>query len=295
MKCLSCGETTFDIVKYDNHIFKFHYKYFLRFFFKKIDFLIPNFTFLKKLKKNSSNVFKGNIYICKKCRLGEAVEKPSVSELSKYYQNFYWQSFRNNKNENLLNKSFNKSSRAIQQANYILKYSLKEINDILEVGGGNCDTSLLLRDKNNKIKISCCDSKFWKDYYKTNIINHIEELFPFSSESKYDLIISSHHLEHMLDLKNSINALYNLLKDDGYLFVEVPNTPDVYWKRYIIDTPHLFFFTQKSLINVFKKSGFRLVGSQIFGNTYDDLIKKVGQNYQNINKDGAYLKAVFKK
>lgn len=294
MKCLSCNLNNFNIIKYDNHAFIFHYKYFLRNILKKIGFLISDSPFFYRVKRASDNTFKGQIYICKNCGFGEAVNKPSKNEVSKYYNKFYWQIFRLNKNKNLLNTNFKKNLRAIHQCKFILKY-LKNKKNILEIGGGECNTSLLLREKVKNIKIECCDSLFWKKYYKKNNIVYINKMFPFFNKKKYDLIISSHHLEHMLDLKKSIQHFHKLLKNDGLLFIEVPNTTQFYWKNYIIDTPHLYFFTKKSFRNIFAKFGFKLVDLQIFGNSYEEILEKKKQNYQKIKKNGAYLKAILKK
>lgn len=292
MKCFSCSKSNFHIVKYDNHVFKISLKYFLRNILKKLNFFVP--TFLYRLKRASNNTFKGDIYVCKNCGFGELNNKPSVSKLLNYYKKFYWQTFRANKNENLLNLNFDKNLRAIHQVNSILKFLKNRKYNVLEIGGGECNTSLYLRKKKNII-ISCCDSSFWKDYYKKNNINHIKKMFPFQVKKKYDLIISSHHLEHMLDLKKSIQSLYKLLNNQGLLFIEVPNTPNIYWKKYIIDTPHIFFFTKISFENIFEKFSFKITNCQIFGNSYEKILEKKKPNYQKINKNGAYLKAILRK
>lgn len=297
MKCISCNEEKFNLIHYDRHVFELNYKFFVRNFLKKIDFIIPNSNFFNYLKKLSQNVFKGKIAVCKNCGFGEALNKPAKDHLKNYYNKFYWQNFRNQKSGNLKNISFNKNIRAIQQFNFIKNNcNLNLQKSILEVGGGSCCTSLLLRENSNQNNdLSCCDSIFWAEYYEQNNINFIDKYFPFIQNKKYDLILSSHQLEHVDDLVSNINGFRSLLNDNGFLFIEVPNTPEIYWKRYIIDTPHLFFFTKKSLINIFQRQNFKLIDVVSFGNTYDEILKKKRQDYNVIRDDGAYLKAIFKK
>ena len=80
-----------------------------------------------------------------------------------------------------------------------------------------------------------------------------------------------------------------------YIFIEVPNVNPSYWKLDTLDTPHLYFFTKKSLQNCLDKFGFDLISIETFGNSYEELLSKKKQNYEIQRDDGAYLKALFKK
>ena len=50
-----------------------------------------------------------------------------------------------------------------------------------------------------------------------------------SSKQQFDLILLVHSLEHMLDLDKVVRNVHNLLKDKGYVYVEVPGLRN--WNR----------------------------------------------------------------
>ena len=52
----------------------------------------------------------------------------------------------------------------------------------------------------------------------------------FSSiKQQFDLILLVHSFEHMLDLDKVVRNVHNLLKDQGYVYVEVPGLRN--WNR----------------------------------------------------------------
>lgn len=86
------------------------------------------------------------------------------------------------------------------------------------------------------------------------------ESFAQSASEKYDFILMSHVLEH-IDKKSIIGTLRiikdRLLKDDGVLFIVVPNAQSsthAYWAYE--DFTHTVLFTTGSLIYVLKSAGF---------------------------------------
>ena len=91
----------------------------------------------------------------------------------------------------------------------------------------------------------------------------IEDIFSFKPKERFDLIITTHTLEH-LPKENLINILKYfrefLLKENGAIFVAVPNAQSFtgcYWAYE--DFTHHTLFTAGSLIYVLKMSGFKSV------------------------------------
>jgi len=295
IQCYSCNNNDFVTYSYDYHVFKFNFKYLIKRLLKNIDFLIPNFSIFKKIKKISSNTFKGKIKVCTNCGFGEALYKPSSAKLKEYYEKFYWTSYRNKSSK--FNEYYLTDLRAIHQANTIKDNIDININEILEVGGADCCTSLYLKHQlgDNNLQIFNCDAHIWKDYSHKNNINYLSEEELTNSKKKFQLIISSHQLEHVNNISKCLSNFINHLKGNGYIFIEVPNTNLSYWNMPISDTPHLYFFTRKSLQQCAEKFRLDLVCMDIFGNSYKDLLDKKKQNYQIHNEEGAYLKALFKK
>lgn len=71
----------------------------------------------------------------------------------------------------------------------------------------------------------------------------------------FDCIIFSHVLEHIVDLSETINSISKLLKDDGLLYVEVPDANR--YKDYLfspyqdINTEHINHFSLKTIHTLF--------------------------------------------
>lgn len=77
----------------------------------------------------------------------------------------------------------------------------------------------------------------------------------------YDCVILSHVMEHLLDLKSAVSSIQNLLRDDGLVYIEVPDANR--YKDFIfspfqdINTEHINHFSLGALQNLF--ADFQLV------------------------------------
>ena len=80
------------------------------------------------------------------------------------------------------------------------------------------------------------------------------DIFSYKPIEKFDCIIFSHVLEHIRDLKRAVQDLTEWLKDDGILYIEVPNAGR-YAEQYIVpyyyfDCEHINHFDKISLCNL---------------------------------------------
>jgi 2-polyprenyl-3-methyl-5-hydroxy-6-metoxy-1,4-benzoquinol methylase len=81
----------------------------------------------------------------------------------------------------------------------------------------------------------------------------------------FDLVIMNHTLEHMDNPSYFLSKIYKLLKNNGILFVDVPNAGGVgarllgkHWP-YLAPDEHKQQFTRKTLSDLFKKNGFKII------------------------------------
>ena len=82
-------------------------------------------------------------------------------------------------------------------------------------------------------------------------------------EHLYDIVIANHTLEHILDLRTAMDNVRNFLKDDGIVYVEVPDasgysthgTPPFFFAT----LEHVVHFTSGALENLAAISGFEIV------------------------------------
>tara|TARA_R110002020_G_scaffold17479_2_gene61352 strand:- start:10 stop:864 length:855 start_codon:yes stop_codon:yes gene_type:complete len=112
-------------------------------------------------------------------------------------------------------------------------------------------------------------------------INLDDQLFSVASK-KFDVITMWHVLEHVLDLKKHIEWLKNHLREEGTLFVAVPNYKSYdsqkykhFWAAY--DVPrHLHHFSQHSIKKLFAHQNLEVVDIQpmIFDAYYVSLLSE---------------------
>jgi len=136
---------------------------------------------------------------------------------------------------------------------YVLKkYILKNAN-ILDVG---CSTGALLnliktQGYTNLLGIEPAPEckQIAKKKYNVDVIT--STLDNFKKTGRYDLIIYSAVLEHLAELRATIIKSSSLLKDNGMIFIGVPDTENFYRKFEEpfgeFSTEHINFFTRGSL------------------------------------------------
>lgn len=141
---------------------------------------------------------------------------------------------------------------------------------ILDVGCANGGILKKLKEIGFLNIVGVDPSQACVDYIKNqlSIEAHKASLFDMPSFlGKFDLIILSHVMEHILDLKGCIKEVGKFLSDKGHLYIEVPNA-----MRYVdfvtspfqdFNTEHINHFTKTSLDNLFENSGFVKIGGGI--------------------------------
>lgn len=97
----------------------------------------------------------------------------------------------------------------------------------------------------NEIRIR--ELKPYIDAVECTDVDHI------SDKQKYDVILSLEMLEHVPNVKQTLERLHKLLVDKGLLFVSVPN------KRMIDDEQHVRLFDEDSLKMLLKDAGFNIL------------------------------------
>ena len=170
---------------------------------------------------------------------------PSKEELDDYYEKNYWINRANNNNSEYKSKPI--IYRDIQH--FIL---IKKLIDdffitpkrILNFGAGHGGISHLFWSINcDVVNIEPSEFKFnydrrWKNY---------KDISEVKDEKKFDLIYSSHSLEHVQDINYFYSLLPKILKKGGYFFCEVPNgqNPENGGCNGMVSPPHTYYFRKK--------------------------------------------------
>ena len=219
-------------------------------------------TFKPLVPEDTEYFGKMDIYFCDECKLIFAAPQPPLEKLDLYYKNVYRRKDRPYyfpNPENQVPKDFEKS-----QYSYMSQFvDFSQIQSILDLGPGY---GLLLREikkrhKHIKIFAADPDTKSFEHLAKFDIncidINNLNK----ENWQEFDLIITSHSLEHFSNPDDFFALAKKFCKKDGSIFIEVPNNPidsDKYCKR-PYDAPHLLFFTEPSLSYFIKKNGFDML------------------------------------
>jgi hypothetical protein len=191
------------------------------------------------------------IYQCNNCDLGFCDPMPKSESLKDYYETIYRAEGRPHET-NLKNIDVNiynyKNLNYFQYLTTFIDFS--KIEKIFDFGSGAGDIGFLLKKKFSHLKLFSSE----KDIFCKKILNkrgfqnykEIENI-----NEKFDLIISTHSLEHMTDF-SIIEFFKKISNKDCKIFFEVPNCDLSYYHKRPYDSPHLIFFSKKNFF-IFKE------------------------------------------
>ncbi|MCX6753985.1 MAG: class I SAM-dependent methyltransferase [Candidatus Nomurabacteria bacterium] len=169
----------------------------------------------------------------------------------------------------------------VKMFRFMRAYKIYSINtkakSILDIGSGRGWILYFLKkyfkyDRAVGTQIAINAFKFSTEKLKLEIYN--KDLLELSLEKKFDIVSILHVLEHVEKPEEYIKKIYELLGEEGILFIEVPNYNA--WARKItgkhwlaLDLKHhLFFFTPKSLTDLLNKYNFKIKKLETFSLEY---------------------------
>ena len=112
--------------------------------------------------------------------------------------------------------------------------------------------------------------------------------------TKFDLIITLHSLEHLSDT-NIFSKFKDMLNLNGMIFFEVPNCPKEYFQGRAYDSPHLLFFTSKSIHKIAKMNNMEFINFSYSSSSFDIAHKYQYEEWNKSKSPSSKIKKILKK
>jgi hypothetical protein len=105
---------------------------------------------------------------------------------------------------------------------------------------------------------------------RNSFINDLSE----EENSGYDLVVCFNFLEHQPEQRSFISKIYDLLSDDSYCLITVPNFTFLQEEKcsYEFVADHLVYYTLDSLVSAFSGFGFSVCEAKLINNDNDILL-----------------------
>lgn len=191
-----------------------------------------------------------NITNCLNCSLIQQKDIPTDEDLKIYYSHNYRQDYKSTYSPKP--KYVQRAGKAaIDRIKFLKKYIKINNQVLIDIGAGGGEFVYMAKQSgfnSSGIEPNLGYSSFSKEQYgvdvKTAMLADVED-------SSADILTLFHVFEHMAKPHDVMKKLYQSIKDNGYLFIEVPNilqsdaSPhNIYFKA------HLFYYSKYTLISV---------------------------------------------
>lgn len=222
------------------------------------------------------------IYVCQNCSLCQSLPRiDTVAKKKKVVSTSggagwgnirYGKGFRKEHNMNFLNS--------------YLKFSKNEFFTLLDIGSNRAEFfKIFIKNYPNAYLTGIEPDERLNDEYKDldscELINARVEDIEFG-KNQFDIIYSSHTLEHLSSPSNTLMNCYDWLRENGLIYLEVPNLQyinnDDLIDEFFIDK-HLYHFSESTFRNLVLKSGFSILKSDLNDSNLSILARK--ENHSN--------------
>jgi len=202
-----------------------------------------------------------DVVLCANCGFVYSDNIPSQKEFNGYYAAMSKYEF--NYDDGIVSENYTEHFEKIVK--FVSPYMSDKNAKILDIG---CSTGGLLalfkeHGYSNLLGLdpsSTCAASVKRLYGVDAVAGNISD---FYSKETFDLVILSAVLEHLVDFMPAMNKIRALLKDNGLLFIEIPDAErfDSYiftpFQQFSIE--HINYFSQYSIVNLLSSAFFNIV------------------------------------
>lgn len=172
-------------------------------------------------------------------------------------------------------------------SDFIMEFDKKTI---LEIGGYSGILANHCLSSNPEINWTIIDPHVKSFDEKIHVINDFFDE-KFSSSFQYDLIVHSHLIEHVIDIKSFMSTCHKNLNDNGYMIFSLPNLNLFIEKKLTncLNFEHTFYIDEFFLSKLFEIHGFELINKKYYDRCYSIFycVKK-SSNFKTVLDDSKY-------
>ena len=171
-------------------------------------------------EKDSKNKGELIVCFCNSCSMVSQTPIPTEHQVEQYYATEYRQDYKQVFVPKLKH-IYRAGNLALNRLGFLTKNNVASGN-LLDVGAGGGEFTYIssqLGFDSTGIEPNIGYSNYAKDQYQANVkTGQLADV-----DGKFDVITMFHVMEHIPDPIKTFKKLYDLLNEDGFLFIEVPN------------------------------------------------------------------------
>jgi 2-polyprenyl-3-methyl-5-hydroxy-6-metoxy-1,4-benzoquinol methylase len=204
--------------------------------------------------------------VCKKCGLIFTNPRMSKEAYGHFYTTYYRDLYNYKFGKNNLDTLFYTNYLNGKSVYKFVEPFIKERSNILEIGCANGGLLKFFKEKGHHITgldLGEAEVIYGRDKHGLNLIH--KSIDDFQSETKQDLIIMIHVIEHLTDCAETMHKIYENLSDTGLLYISCPDVDNlingqIYKSDWLtlMQNAHTINFDKISIENLLAKYGFEL-------------------------------------
>lgn len=303
VKCPVCSGVTSKICRYDNHRHTTSLKFVIKGVVARLGWLsltglgVPDWLYrFAIIRKFSVGIFRSHdIRRCDECSLGFVYPDISAAALTLFYRYTYWTDHRRDVH---ISHADAGNARSKMQYDLLRRHiDFSAVSYALEIGPGPGCISHRIRENHPHISFEAIEpsAEWTRNHAASDVFSTVyTAISEVADSARFDLILSSHSLEHVADLAEFMRHIRRILAPRSYMFIEVPNCTDAYFATSNRDLPHTYFFTSTAITRLATKFGFSVLalGSWERPWTAPEEVPRASGDLQP-NTEGSVLRAVL--
>lgn len=286
VKCELCSSDNVSLYKYYDELLSSKVNNFI----KRIIFILLRKN-TRHLTKKKFDLYKNlKVVRCQNC--GFSSVQPKVSEKNQIdlFVNEYGQS-----RTRELRPDIN-SPRPVSQYHYLAEnIPFRNIKTLIEFGAAGAAIGRHIAVKNNINEISVVEPGVnWHELYQYSEvpINSYHSLFEVND--CFDLFLSSFSFVYVHDFDLFFTKIISIINQAGYLFFDVPNCNDLWYKMKMGKKMTIVFFCLKSVVEIVKRYPVSLIHIDEFGASFGEE-EFPGEEKCKQHRGGRYLRFILQK